>query len=126
MSLGIEGSHFGGSSPGERESLPPPAPVPTYASVSKQMPKIGGQTVKSRDPEKTVLLYPAEGQDINSQATTKTVKAVLAPKTTGLQVRALRPVQKGCIVLETATRQGATKFKELAAKVPTLRLVTPR
>lgn len=110
----------------EREGMAPQAPVPSYADVSRQMPRVGRKPVVTRDPEKTVLLYPKDSTTTDSEITKRAVKEAVVPKDAGIQVRVFKKVQNGGVIIETATRQGAVKFKEITSKVPSIRVAEPR
>lgn len=88
-------------------------------------PKVGKRTVLPRDPDKVVLVYPTDEKKVDSEETKKLIKESLAPKKEGIQVRSIRKVQKGGIVVETGTKSGATKIKEMT-RTPTLRVVEPK
>lgn len=99
----------------------------TYADMlSRKMPKVGKKKITARDPEKVVLIYPTDESAQDSEETKKAVKEVVVPKSSGIQVRAVKKIQRGGIVVETATKQGAVKIREITSKVPTIRLAEPK
>lgn len=102
----------------------------SYSEVAK-LPKVGKKPVSLRDPEKCVLVYPADESKTDSEETKKVLKSTLAPKSEEIQVRAVRKVQKGGIAVETGSKSAAIKIKELTMKVPTLgiaaaKVINPR
>lgn len=97
----------------------------TYKDVLKA-PKVGRKQVQPRDLEKVVLVYPTDENKTDSEATKKIVVESLAPKSEGIQIRALRKVQKGGVVVESGTKSGAIKIREITNKIPSLKIVAPK
>lgn len=54
------------------------------------------------------------------------LKETLAPKSEGLQIRAVRKVQKGGIAVETVSKSGAIKIREITSKINTLGIAEPK
>lgn len=79
-----------------------------------------------RDAEKVVLVYQKDETKVDSEETKKAIKEVIMPKESGIQIRAIRKVQKGGVVVESGTRKGAQKIRELAGRVETLKIAAPR
>ena len=73
-----------------------------------------------------VIVYQKDETKIDSEETKKALKEVITPKDMGLQIRSLRKVQKGGVVVESGTRQGAQKIREIAGKVEKLKIAMPR
>ena len=79
-----------------------------------------------RDAEKVVLVYQKDETKTDSEESKKVLKEVIAPKDLGIQIRAIRKVQKGGVVVESGTRQGAQKIREIAGRVDKLKIAAPR
>ena len=98
----------------------------SYSQAVGTLPKVGKKTVVPRDVEKVVLVYHKDESKVDSEETKKVIKEVIKPKESGIQIRAIRKVQKGGVVVESGTRQGAQKIRELAGKVESLKIAAPR
>ena len=79
-----------------------------------------------RDAEKVILVYHKDETKTDSEETKKALKEVIAPKDLGIQPRAIRKVQKGGVVVESGTRRGAQKIREIAGRVEKLKIAAPR
>lgn len=93
----------------------------SYAGVTKMPLKIGKKIVVPQDAQKVVLVYPKYEQITDSEVTKKIVKEVLAPKEQGIQIRAVRKVQKGDLAIESGTKKCAQKIREIATNNERLR-----
>lgn len=93
--------------------------VHTYKEALKT-PKIRKKPV-ARDSEKVMLIYPTNETKKDSEETKKELKKTLVLKAEGLQIRAVRKMQRGGVVVEIGTKSGAQKLKEITAKVTTLK-----
>jgi hypothetical protein len=82
--------------------------------------------VPARDTEKLVLVYPSDEQITDSEVTKKLVKEALAPKEQGIQIRALRKVQRGGVAIESGTTQSAKKIRDMADKHDRLKIALPK
>ena len=98
----------------------------SYSQAASSLPKVGKKTVVPRDAEKVVLVYQKDESKVDSEETKKVIKQVIMPKESGIQIRAIRKVQKGGVVVESGTRKGAQKIRELASRVETLKIAAPR
>lgn len=104
-----------------------PAPAAaSYAGVTKMPPRVGRKIVPPKDSEKVVLLYPTDEAMTDSEVTKKIVKEALAPKQQGIQIRALRKVQKGGVAIESGTKKSAQKIRDIAAKNERIKAVEPK
>lgn len=98
----------------------------TYAEKAKtKRPMVNNRVVPVRTSDKVVILYP-EDEAQKSEVTRTAVKEVLAPKKEGLQIRAMRNVNKGGVVIETGSAKSTLAIKEAAQKVKNIRCVEPR
>lgn len=86
---------------------------------------VNNREVPPRNSDKVVILYPTdEGQ--KSEDTRKAVREVLAPKNEGLQIKAMRNVNRGGVVIETGSAKSTVVIKEAAKKVKNIRCVEPK
>lgn len=97
----------------------------SYKDVAK-IPKVGKKPVEKRDPERVVLVYPVDEQQTDAEKTKKLIKETLAPKEDRIQIRSVRKVTKGGVVVDAGNKSGALKIKEIARRVPTLRVTEPK
>lgn len=98
----------------------------TYADKAKsKRPMVNNRVVPARTSDKVVIIYPAD-ESQKSDVTRTAVREVLAPKQEGLQIRAMRNVNKGGIVIETGSSKSTLVIKEAAKKVKDVRCVEPR
>ena len=98
----------------------------SYSQAAGSLPKVGKKTVVPRYVEKVVLVYQKDETKVDSEETKKVIKEIITPKESGIQIGAIRKVQKGGVVVESGTRRGAQKIRELAGKVETLKIAAPR
>lgn len=94
----------------------------SFADVlSAPIRKVGKKVVTPRPVEKTVFIYPSDSKKEDSEETKKMVKSIITPKNNGWQVKVIRKVRKGGVVIETGTEKTAQEIKEVAKTQPTLR-----
>lgn len=96
----------------------------TYADKVKR-PTVMNKEIVQRGEGNVLLVYPTkEGAD--SEETKQVVKNVIEPKKEGIQIRAIRKVNKGGVVIEAGSKKSAIVIKEAARKVTEIRCVEPR
>lgn len=101
----------------------------SYASAAKMqtaLPKVGKKTIAPRDVEKVVLVYPKDEKVQDSEATRKLVKESIKPREEGIQIRAVRRVQHGGLIIESGSRASAQKIRDIASRTETLRTAAPK
>ena len=98
----------------------------SYAGVTKMPPRVGKKIVAPRDTQKVVLVYPKDETITDSEVTKKMFKEVLAPKEQGLQIRAVRKVQKGGLAVESGTKKTAQKIKDITTGHDRLKAMAPK
>lgn len=109
---------------GPEETQQRPGPL-SYREVAK-IPKVGRKAVEQRDPERVVLFYPTDENQTDAEQTKKLLKETLAPREEKLQIRSVRKVTKGGVVVEAGNKSGAIKIKEIARRVPSLKITEPK
>lgn len=83
---------------------------------------MNNRVVPPRNNDKLVLLYPTN-EEQKSEETRKAVKEVIAPKSEGLQIRAMRNVNRGGVAIETGSTKSTEAIKEAAKRVQNIRCV---
>lgn len=100
------------------EKLKNPAPA-------QQWIRVGRKPVQPKDVENIVLIYSKE-ETVVSEDTKKIVKQAIVPKEQGLKIQPLRKINKGGVLIESGNKQSAVKSREVAQKVETIKVATPR
>ena len=72
------------------------------------------------------MVYPKDEKITDSEVTKKIFKEVLAPKDQGIQIRALRKVQKGGLAIESGTKKSAQKIRDIASGHDRLKAMQPK
>lgn len=94
--------------------------------VKTGLPKVGKKVIQAKDPENVILVYPKNEEKADSEETKKIVKKVLAPKTTEIQVRGMRKIQKGGVAMETGNKTAAQKIRQMTATNESIKCTRPK
>lgn len=96
---------------------------PTYAEKAKNLaPKIGNKIVSPTE-DKTLMIFPTDQNQTDSEATKRQVQRMIAPTTDRLQIKSFRTITKGGVIIETGTTKTTKAIREAAKGVGTIKVV---
>lgn len=88
-------------------------------------PKVGKKKIRVHPVENTVFVYPTDDKEEDSEETKSAIKKLIAPKEDGWQVKAMRKVRRGGVVIEAGTAKTIQKIKEAVKTQANIRCVEP-
>lgn len=111
---------------GQLDTKPTTKESMSYVSAAKKLiPRFGKKEVATKSIDNTVLVYPADSDKEDSTETKKELKKIIEPKEEGWQIKTVRKIRKGGLVVEAGSKKTAEKIKEVVKAAASIKYKDP-